>query len=157
MQERIRTVLQVESGGLCLASECGARLTLGDEHPSRTSVSRLTLGDEAPSRTSVSLSSSFREVNCPIEEGNCADKKGIEEDSEIFAELKAAKSLLEIYKQRSGDLVHANEDLRNQLFALQMENETLKIQNEELKSRNESLIKANQVQAKDSDNSSPES
>ena len=81
-------------------------------------------------------------------------KESFEEEQDIAAELEAAKSLLEMYKQRSGDLVHLIEDVRNQLMALQIENATLKIENEELKKSNEVLIKANQAQPKANDNSS---
>ena len=123
------------------------------------STSRPTDGDEVPFRTQRTLSSSnllntSKESNGLSDECNTADKKVGDDAAEVAVELKAAKSLLEIYKQRSGDLVHANEDLRNQLMALQLENATLKIQNEELRSQNEALIKANETQIRVSENAS---
>ncbi len=76
-----------------------------------------------------------------------------DEESDVAQELKAAKSLLEMYKQRSGDLCIVNEDLRNQLMSLQIENNQLKIANEELKSRNEALVQASQAQTESGDGS----
>jgi hypothetical protein len=142
MQERIRTALQVGSGDLGLGLDCVPQI-----------LPRVSVGDELPVRTPRSISTSFKEIASFPDDSGFVDKKGAEEDADVLSELKAAKSLLEMYKQRSGDLVHANEDLRNQLMALQIENATLKIENEELKLKSEALIKANQIQTRVDDNS----
>ena len=138
MQERIRSALLVDSGDLSPIVPSTA-----------SSAPRPSVGDDVPimlssSQRSVSSSSLFKESTSAPEEIN-----GVHKDSSevaIAVELEAAKSLLEMYKQRSGGLVHAIEDMRNQLMALQIENATLKIENEELKKANESLTKANHAQ-----------
>ena len=138
MQERIRSVLLVDTGDLSPIVASTASY-----------VPRPSVADDAPvmlssSQRSVSSTSLFKESASVPEEFNCVHKDGSE--VAIAVELEAAKSLLEMYKQRSGDLVHAIEDMRNQLMALQIENATLKIENEELKKANESLTKANHAQ-----------
>lgn len=143
MQERIRLVLQVDSVGLSPRVD-SARLSFSDEVPSMLTRSQ----------RSASSSSLFKESAVTPDENGSLLKESFEEEQDIAAELEAAKSLLEMYKQRSGDLVHLIEDVRNQLMALQIENATLKIENEELKKSNEVLIKANQAQPKANDNSS---
>jgi hypothetical protein len=152
LQERLIATLQLDSGCQTPVVESSPRASEGT-----TPTSRPADGDEVPQlRAQRTLSSSsLQSYGLSEESNNSLDKKVGDDAAEVAVELKAAKSLLEIYKQRSGDLVHANEDLRNQLMALQMENATLKVQNEELKSRNEALIKTNQPQAQISGNSSP--
>jgi hypothetical protein len=142
MQERIRTALQFGSGDFSLDSDCVPQIS-----------HRLSVGDELHARTPRPLSTSFKESASFFDESSFADKKVSEEDADVSAELKAAKSLLERYKQRSGDLVHANEGLRNQLMALQIENATLRIENEELRIRNEALIKSKETQTQADDKS----
>ena len=168
LQERLIATLQVESGYETPVVESSPRCSDGSTPRfadcstprfADFSTSRPTDGDEVPVRAQRTLSSSnllnmIKESNGLSDESNTADKKLGDDAAEVAVELKAAKSLLEIYKQRSGDLVHANEDLRNQLMALQLENATLKIQNEELKSQNEALIKANETRMRVIENSS---
>ena len=168
LQERLIATLQVDSGHEIPVVESSPRCLDGSTPRfadgsiprfADFSTSRSTDGDEVPFRTQRTLSSSnllntSKESNGLSDECNTADKKVGDDAAEVAVELKAAKSLLEIYKQRSGDLVHANEDLRNQLMALQLENATLKIQNEELRSQNEALIKANETQIRVSENAS---
>ncbi len=145
MQERIRLVLQVDDSDCLSPKVDSARLSFSDEVP-------LML---TRSQRSASSSSLFKESAITPDENGSLHKDSFEEEQDIAAELEAAKSLLEMYKQRSGDLVHLIEDVRNQLMALQIENATLRIDNEELKKSNEFLIKANQAQPKANDNSSP--
>jgi dynactin complex subunit len=145
MQERIRLALQVDDIDGLSPKVDSARLSFSDEVPFMLSRSL----------RSASSSSLFKESAMAPDDNGSLHKESFEEEQDIAAELEAAKSLLEMYKQRSGDLVHLIEDVRNQLMALQIENATLKIENEELKKSNEVLIKANQAQPKASDNSSP--
>jgi DNA repair exonuclease SbcCD ATPase subunit len=132
----------------------------GDLSPKVESSPRHSDGDETPqfltrSQRSVSSSSLFKESASIPEEFNGLHREDCDEEPNVAMELEAAKSLLEMYKQRSGGLIHAIEDMRNQLMALQNENATLKIENEELKRLNEAFVKENQARTQLDGNSGP--
>jgi hypothetical protein len=143
MQERIRSTLLMDAGDLSPKVESSPRPSDSDEAPQFLTRSQ----------RSISSSSLFKESASIPEEINGLHKEGCEEEPNVAVELEAAKSLLEMYKQRSGGLIHAIEDMRNQLMAMQNENATLKIENEELKRSNEALIRVIQARSQANDNS----
>ena len=140
----------MDAGSSSPSSE--SRLADGDETPMNRREARASSFASANSAASFSL---FQKEGTSMLDDNTDVAERSDEESDVAQELKAAKSLLEMYKQRSGDLCIVNEDLRNQLMALQIENDRLKIENEELKSRNESLTQASQAQTESSNSSGP--
>ena len=140
MQERIRCSLQVGSCDQSAATTTLHRPADGGDVPPKARVLLRSLSSASSNLFHVQNESSSTPEDCSDQ----IDNRSVDEEAGTAADLKEAKSLLEMYKKRSGDLVHANEDLRNQLMALQIENTTLKIENDKLKCQNEAFIQSMQ-------------
>ena len=147
LHDRLREALLGDAGSSSSPGSTEPRLADGDETPVNRRETR------ASSFSSAASFNLFHKEGASMLDDHIDVAERSDEESDVAQELKAAKSLLEMYKQRSGDLCIVNEDLRNQLMSLQIENNQLKIANEELKSRNEALVQASQAQTESGDGS----